>query len=131
MLNSGRKTLNNHKVIDNRYSVIDKLSLPDKINNKLKNDIGFIMAQNIKELLYIVLFGSCARLEYNINSDIDLLLITSKDLSRIKKGEIRSELDKINGITTDVVFYNKEDFQKSDCLLVRQIKKEGIVLWRS
>lgn len=123
--------MNNHKVIDNRYSVIDKLSLPDKINNKLKNDIGFIMAQNIKELLYIVLFGSCARLEYNINSDIDLLLITSKDLSRIKKGEIRSELDKINGITTDVVFYNKEDFQKSDCLLVRQIKKEGIVLWRS
>lgn len=123
--------MNNHKVIDNRYSVIDMLSLPDKINNKLKNDIDFIMAQNIKELLYIVLFGSCARLEYNINSDIDLLLITSKDLSRIKKGEIRSELDKINGITTDVVFYNKEDFQKSDCLLVRQIKKEGIVLWRS
>lgn len=123
--------MNNHKVIDNRYSVIDKLSLPDKINNKLKNDIGFIMAQNIKELLYIVLFGSCARLEYNINSDIDLLLITSKELSRIKKGEIRSELDKINGITTDIVFYVKEDFQKSDCLLVRQIKKEGIVLWRS
>lgn len=123
--------MNNHKVIDNRYSVIDKLSLPDKIVNKLKNDIDFIMDQNIGELLYIVLFGSCARLEYNINSDIDLLLITSKDLSRIKKGEIRSELDKINGITTDVVFYNKEDFQKSDCLLVRQIKKEGIVLWRS
>lgn len=123
--------MNNHKVIDNRYSVIDKLSLPDKINNKLKNDIDFIMAQNIKELLYFVLFGSCARLEYNINSDIDLLLITSKDLSRIKKGEIRSELDKINGITTDIVFYVKEDFQKSDCLLVRQIKKEGIVLWRS
>lgn len=123
--------MNNHKALDNRYSVIDKLSLPDKIVNKLKNDIDFIMAQNIKELLYIVLFGSCARLEYNINSDIDLLLITSKDLSRIKKGEIRSELDKINGITTDVVFYNKEDFQKSDCLLVRQIKKEGIVLWRS
>lgn len=123
--------MNNHKVIDNRYSVIDKLSLPDKINNKLKKDIDFIMAQNIKELLYIVLFGSCARLEYNINSDIDLLLITSKELSRIKKGEIRSELDKINGITTDIVFYVKEDFQKSDCLLVRQIKKEGIVLWRS
>lgn len=123
--------MNNHKVIDNRYSVIDKLSLPDKINNKLKNDIDFIMAQNIKELLYIVLFGSCARLEYNINSDIDLLLITSKELSRIKKGEIRSELDKINGITTDIVFYVKEDFQKSDCLLVRQIKKGGIVLWRS
>lgn len=123
--------MNNHKALDNRYSVIDKLSLPDKIVNKLKNDIDFIMAQNIKELLYIVLFGSCARLEYNINSDIDLLLITSKDLSRIKKGEIRSELDKINGITTDIVFYVKEDFQKSDCLLVRQIKKEGIVLWRS
>lgn len=123
--------MNNHKVIDNRYSVIDKLSLPDKINNKLKNDIDFIMSQNIKELLYIVLFGSCARLEYNINSDIDLLLITSKELSRIKKGEIRSKLDKINGITTDIVFYVKEDFQKSDCLLVRQIKKEGIVLWRS
>lgn len=123
--------MNNHKALDNRYSVIDKLLLPDKINNKLKNDIDFIMAQNIKELLYIVLFGSCARLEYNINSDIDLLLITSKELSRIKKGEIRSELDKINGITTDIVFYVKEDFQKSDCLLVRQIKKEGIVLWRS
>lgn len=81
----------------------------------------------IPDLEYIILFGSYARMEHTIKSDIDLMAITSCIPDRLLRGDLCSKFEEEN---IDLVFYDAETFRSSDCLLVSQVKKEGIVLWK-
>lgn len=110
--------------------VIDTLMLPEKIKTKLRSDVQYILDSEIQDIMYIILFGSCARYEYKITSDIDLLIITKEETDRYLRGTICSELDALEGLRTDVVFYTKEQFDKADSVFSRQIKKDGVVLWK-
>ena len=42
------------------------------------------------------------------------------------KGDIASFCDMHNA---DAVFYSEDQFRDSECLFVRQVRKDGILLW--
>lgn len=106
--------------IDETMSFLDDIT-KDFINRKIHQLIN-----RIPTLEYIILFGSVARMEQTIQSDIDLMAITAGVPDRLLRGDLCSEFEEEK---IDLVFYDKEVFSKSSCLLVSQVKKEGIVLW--
>lgn len=76
----------------------------------------------------IVLFGSYARAEYTACSDLDILVLTKNEVPRIIRSELCSVFDE-NG--ADLVFYTEEVFNSSDCLLVQNVRRDGVLLWKS
>ena len=104
--------------------------LPERFVNKIIEDCQCIFDKSIEDLLYIVLFGSCARGNLDINSDVDLLIITKSMIDREIKIDLDHELDEEkDGVSTDVVFYDLETYLRSEGLLVKEIKKYGKILW--
>ncbi|MFA9463385.1 MAG: nucleotidyltransferase domain-containing protein [Velocimicrobium sp.] len=85
------------------------------------------LTKRVDTLEFIVLFGSYARGEERATSDMDLLVITEKETSRLLRGELCSLFDERN---MDLVFYTLEQFKHSECLLIQKVKQEGIVLWK-
>lgn len=100
--------------------------LEGSIKNLLDKKIRVLVNQ-IPNLEYIVLFGSHARIEQTIESDIDLLAVTSGIPDRCIRGDLCSQFEEDN---IDLVFYDLNVFRTSNCLFVSQIKKEGIVIWK-
>lgn len=105
--------------------------LPTRFVNKIIKDCQVILDQSIDNLLYIVLFGSCAKGTIHMNSDVDLLIITQTPIDPLVKSDLCYELDDaVEGISTDIVFYDLETYLNSTCLLVSEIKQYGKILWR-
>lgn len=111
---------------------LDRLELPKIYREKLQYDLEQIRKSHLNGLRAIVLFGSCARKRPHVGSDIDLLLITEKQVARGLRGELAGDLaEEHNGVATDLVFYTEEEFEKSDCFFVKEIVKDGIILWEN
>lgn len=110
--------------------ILADLKLPNRFETKLKRDIEYLLAYEGLNLEKIILFGSCARGNYKVTSDIDLLVVTTESTDRYIRGDIASELDEaIDGVSTDIIFYGKEVFETSESLLMREIRKEGVVIY--
>jgi predicted nucleotidyltransferase len=110
-----------------------KSKITSKFANIIKKDLEFITALNIDQISEISLFGSCSRGEYRYNSDVDLIIITKGNkLDRSITGFIRGELEYIDdtNVATDIVFYDRDVFDSSKELIVNNIKRDKIVLWR-
>lgn len=107
--------------IDENISFLDK-NKKEFLQKKIKN-----LTENIPLLEYIILFGSYARADEKATSDIDLLVITGGETERLLRGELCSKFEEEN---VDLVFYTAEQFTESQCLFVKRVKEEGIVLWR-
>lgn len=75
----------------------------------------------------IVLFGSYARMEQKLQSDIDIFVLTEEIVDRECRGRLCSIFEENSA---DLIFYTKEQFETSDCLFVNQIREEGILLWK-
>ena len=104
--------------------------LPARYQRKLLYDLQRIQVSEIPDICRLILFGSCARNQIKVGSDIDLLLITSRQVPQAVRGELSSDLaEEKEGVSTDLVFYTQEEFQDSTTLFTRQIKKDGITLW--
>lgn len=105
--------------------------LPERFVNKIIKDCQCILEKSIDDLMYIILFGSCAKGNLDINSDIDLLVITKTLIDKTIKIDLHHELDEqLEGVSTDIVFYDIDTYLHSECLLVREVKKYGKILWR-
>ncbi len=76
----------------------------------------------------IILFGSLARGDYRLDSDIDLAIITrDKNLMKLAS----SIADKIlaeKGKLVSIKFIEEEDFEKKNSPFINEIKK-GIVIY--
>lgn len=105
----------------------ETLSVLDNTTKEFVSDKVLYLVNQIPDLEYIILFGSYARMEQSIKSDIDLMAITSYIPDRLLRGDLCSKFEEEN---IDLVFYDADTFRNSDCLLVSQVKKEGIVLWK-
>lgn len=117
---------------DTTINALRSSYLPDRFVNKIIKDCQLIFSQKIEDLMYIVLFGSCARGNLDINSDVDLLVITKNKIDKNIKMDLHHELDEaIEGVSTDIVFYDINTYRQSDCLFIREVKKCGKILWRS
>jgi len=87
-----------------------------------------LIIDNIADVSMIVLFGSYARYEQKPTSDLDILVLTHKEVVRSLRGELCSKFDELG---SDLVFYTDESFGNSDCLFARQVKKDGVLLWKN
>ena len=108
-------------------SNVSKLPFPDSMKNKIQMLIDYALSKSNK-IQKIILFGSTARADQKVTSDIDLLFITLGLEDRYVKGDIASFYDMHNA---DAVFYSEDQFSESDCLFVRQVRKDGILLWKN
>lgn len=86
-----------------------------------------LLKEELDSLHYIILFGSYARGDEKATSDLDLLVLTEQEISREIRGGLCSEFEEEN---MDLIFYTMKQFEDSDCLLVSEVRKEGIVIWR-
>ena len=113
-------------------AAIRQSRLPKRYKEKLLFDLETIFQISIPGISRIVLFGSCARNELRAGSDLDLLILTLRPVPRELRGELCGILaEEKNGIATDLVFYTEEEFGRSDCRLVQEIRKDGRILWES
>ncbi|KSV58739.1 nucleotidyltransferase domain-containing protein [Acetivibrio ethanolgignens] len=105
---------------------INLLPFSDDVVKKLDNLVSVIRS-SVTDCCKIVLFGSYARAEYKASSDFDILVLTETVVPREIRGELYSFFEENN---SDLVFYTTEAFNDSQALLVRRIKKEGVLLWK-
>lgn len=84
--------------------------------------------QELPDIKKIVLFGSYARMEQKAQSDFDILALTECAVSREKRDELCSMFEEMGA---DLIFYTESQFGSSDCVLAQQIRRDGILLWRS
>lgn len=80
----------------------------------------------------IILYGSKARGDFAEDSDIDLIFITDKELSRSLKNQIfdiiyNHELK--NDIVISAIIMGESIFNNQVSTFLRKVKREGIVLW--
>lgn len=113
-------------------AAIRQSRLPTRYKEKLIFDLKTIFQISVPGISRIVLFGSCARNELRAGSDLDLLILTLRPVPRELRGELCGILaEEKNGIATDLIFYTEEEFGRSDCRLVQEIRKDGRILWES
>lgn len=105
---------------------INDLPFSADICRKLSSLVRMI-CNTVIDVERIVLFGSYARAEQVCGSDLDLLVLTKKQTPRAVQAELRCSFEEENA---DVVFYTEENFAASDCLLVNNIRKDGVLLWK-
>lgn len=81
----------------------------------------------------IYLFGSQARNEAHINSDIDILIIKeSNKPKRLRALEFRKELRGNNYYPLDLLVYTPEEFENESSIkgtIAYHVKKEGRLLY--
>lgn len=104
---------------------ISKLPYSPSIKNRLVRYLEKL--QNVKSLSMVVLFGSYARMEQRAGSDLDILAITETEVPREVRGQLCSWFEENEA---DLIFYTRKQFEESDCRLVREVRKDGILLWK-
>ena len=84
-------------------SNVSRLPFTEATKNKIQMLIDYALSKSNK-IHKIILFGSSARAEQKVTSDIDLLFITSGLEDRYAKGDTASFYDMHNA---DAVFYSE------------------------
>ena len=86
------------------------------------------------DVIELILFGSTARGDYDIESDIDLLVLTKREYSRSERHEITDLVFEINleygtNISTTVVDIHSWNSGSFSILPIKQeIKEDGVVI---
>lgn len=106
--------------------------LPDIYKESIVEAISVVLSYNLSDIISILLFGSCSRLDIHVGSDIDIAVLTKEKLSdRRLSGGLRADVDDLStGIRADLVILCEESFHSKDNRLADNIKKDGIVLWK-
>jgi len=99
---------------------------PSSILQNLRHQMEILYQDRLDSL---ILFGSQARGDANVDSDIDLLIVLKDEIdswTEIKRtGGIISQICLDNSILVSSVFISVKQFITQDTALFRNIKKEG------
>ena len=110
--------------------VLTSLELPKRFEDKIRHDMDYLLSLGLGQMKQIILFGSCARREMRVTSDVDLLVIVDEQIGRAQRGEICSELEEpMDQVHTDVIFYTQEQYEASTRIFTKQVKQDGIILY--
>ena len=107
--------------------------LAEEIENDVVKGVLEILQGNIEQ---IILYGSVARGEQGIESDIDIALILYSEMKDYEKRLLidwSAEFDLSHNCVLSVVDIEKEQFEKWNNVLpfYRNICNEGVMLWRA
>ena len=80
---------------------------------------------SLDEYIEIGIFGSYARGDCNVTSDIDFYVIVEERPSRYVTGEIRANAEILK---VDIVFITRKYFEESEDLLIKNIKRDRRIL---
>ncbi len=89
----------------------------------------FSLYPSIKRLY---LYGSKARGDFIEESDLDLLIVTDKPLSRKERYEINDllfELEVKYDVAVSTIYVTLEDIEARKSLFLKGIYKESVLLW--
>jgi predicted nucleotidyltransferase len=84
------------------------------------------------EIKKIILYGSKARGDFLEDSDIDLLFVIESFIDKKTKYNVYdfiSELEIKYGLLASTIFVSEKDFKSKKIKFLRNIHKEGIILW--
>ena len=98
----------------------DKIYSIDEIKTKLRE----LLSET--EVLEVVLFGSYAKNEATINSDIDLVIDTNEKLMGLKLFSLISKIE--NALEKDIDAFEKAEIIEGS-KIEEEIKKYGIVIY--
>lgn len=77
----------------------------------------------------VLVFGSVARLDLHVGSDIDLIALTKYELGASVSAHLRSEMELLEtGICVDLVVMSEEKFVSSQDRFIARVREEGLVL---
>jgi|YNPMSStandDraft_1061717.scaffolds.fasta_scaffold17216_6 predicted nucleotidyltransferase len=100
----------------------------DELIEKLKETYG-------ENLVKVILYGSKARGDQTDDSDIDILVVLGDYVDikkeRFKIYDIVWSVCYIYDLLISVIIKNKSDYEKFDTGLLKNIKNEGIELWKN
>lgn len=109
------------------------LKIPKRFRDKIKIDLDKIMGMKIEGLIEVRLFGSCARGEAKLGSDVDLLLLFNEEIpDRRSRGSLYCEVsEEIEGVKTDLAFYTTKDYNENKLPFSKAVRKESILIWEA
>lgn len=67
-------------------------------------------------------------MEQKIGSDLDIFVLLNDQISREQRGYLASVFEENNA---DIVFCTTSIFDTSDSLLYKNIRKDGVSLWKN
>ncbi|MDP3148098.1 MAG: nucleotidyltransferase domain-containing protein [Ignavibacteria bacterium] len=103
----------------------------------IKNTVSGVLDSSKVELNRIVLFGSYAKNEQTVDSDIDLIIVSKNFrndtyFKRIDKVlNLNSTLVKTLKKPFDVLLYSDIEWNDSATMMIREAKKNGKTLYQS
>jgi len=80
----------------------------------------------------VILYGSKARVDFVGDSDIDLLFILEREVSRLEKSEMSDiiyDYELANDIVISAIFIPEHEFRDKASIFLAKVRKEGIVIW--
>ena len=110
--------------------------MPQTVQDLIKQYVIAIKNLYGEHVKQIILYGSVARGEQNLESDIDIALILYSEMKEEEKRLLidwSAEFDFSHNCVLSVVDIAKEQFEKWNDILpfYRNIRKEGIMLWKA
>lgn len=106
------------------------LAISEVENNAIKT--LYKLAREQFKIRKIILFGSKARGNADIYSDIDLLVLTEKvrtDEDRWMLSDLSAEINVTMGVALSCLYFNEKDWEKGENvnpLLKENIEREGV-----
>jgi len=80
----------------------------------------------------ILLYGSKAKGDFLEDSDVDILFITDYAMPRRLKSEIYDAVYKLEveySVVISAIFVSEEGFKAKPTAFIRQVQREGVILW--
>lgn len=91
-------------------------------------DIVNLIISKVDGVLGVILFGSMARGDYNLYSDIDFAVITKSPVDYATRCDVATD---IADYGDDVVFYTIGTFVRSKSWSAQNISRDGVMLWKN
>lgn len=114
-----------------RYDMVSHSTMPDRFTCALMECMQFIEAQTPQGLVQVLLFGSLARSNITVKSDIDLCLVF-EDGNNLNSREMRTFRGLLRGaslaVDIDVVTCTVSQLKSNSCLLYQEINRDKIAL---
>lgn len=117
--------------------IIEIIKLEKHDTNNLNPNILIILREYVRQIFSLIdlketyVFGSVVKSSYREESDIDIAIITEKEIStkeRIGIEKVNENIEKRFGREIQAHFFTKDEFAKSKTSLVEQIHRDGIKL---